>query len=364
MHLRLAGLCLALLFTLAVPVRAVEPLVAGPATAAVTREEAWYTAEVPVVSQEPREREAALGRALAQVLVRVTGSLDAPSHPVLLRALRHAEGLLLASEYRSVEERAGGLPTERQLLAASFDPEAVDALVMAAGLPLWQGVRPQPLLWLAIDDGGGAGPRLVAAAQLNAVRPLAQRGLERGLRLLLPTGNSVEQQAVDRVWTLDLAALTPLSALYGAPVVLLGRIGRSANGWSAEWLLAKNGVERHRWRFEDASPQRVIASGADPMADHLAAAMATRMPVGPPEVLVASVSGLRSSADWLTLAAYLQSLPLLRDHEVLEARAEGLRLRLDLAVDRARFEALLAGGSVLAVEPVAAGEPPRYRFRP
>jgi len=337
------------------------PAVPSPAAA---REEAWYTAEVPVASQDPREREAALGRALAQVLVRVTGSLDAPVHPVLQRALRNAEGLLQATEYRSVEELAGGVPTQRQVLAASFSPDAVDALVMAAGLPLWQGVRPQPLLWLAIDDGGGTGPRLVAAAQINVVRPLAQRGLERGLRLLLPTGNTVEQQAAARIWALDLAALAPLSALYGAPVLLLGRVGRSATGWSAEWLLAENGVERHRWRFEDASPQRVIASGADPMADTLAAVLATRMPAGQPETLVVSVNGLRSSADWLTLAAYLQTLPVLRDHEVLEARAEGLSLRLDLAVDRARFEALLAGGRVLEVEPVAPGDPPRYRFRP
>jgi len=362
MRLRLAGLCLALLF--AAPAQAVETPVTVPAPAAAVREEAWYTAEVPVASQDPREREAALGRALAQVLVRVTGSLDAPAHPVLQRALRNAEGLLQAAEYRSAEELAGGVPTQRQVLVASFTPDAVDALVMAAGLPLWQGVRPQPLLWLAIDDGGGAGPRLVAAAQINAVRPLAQRGLERGLRLLLPAGNTVEQQAAARVWALDLAALAPLSALYGAPVVLLGRMGRNASGWSAEWLLAKNGVEQRRWRFEDTNPQRVIASGADPMADTLAAAMATRMPASQPEVLVASVSGLRSSADWLTLAAYLQTLPVLRDHEVLEARAEALSLRLDLAVDRARFEALLASGAVLAVEPVAPGESPRYRFRP
>jgi len=328
------------------------------------REIEWYTAEVPVTSQEQREREAALGRALAQVLVRVTGSVDAAADPVVQRALRNAEALLRASEYREVIEPGAAVPVPRQQLAASFDPEAVDALAIAAGLPLWQGVRPQPLLWLAIDDGGGVGPRLVAAPQVNVVRPLAQRGLERGLRLLLPAGNAVEQAAAARIWALDAAALAPLSARYAAPVQLLGRMGRAGAGWSAEWVLVEGGVERQRWRFEDGNPQRVIASGVDPMADALAAAAAIRLPAGKPETLVATVDGLRSTADWLVLAAYLQTLPVLRDHEVLEASPDGLlRLRLDLAVDRARFEALLASGGVLAVEPGAADAAPHYRLR-
>lgn len=360
-----ALVALGLLLAFAAPVVAQGPaLVSAPADAAApTREQVWYTAEVPVSSQEQREREAALGRALAQVLVRVSGQVDAANNPVVQRALRHAETLLLASEYREVEERAGGVPVQRLRLAASFDPEAVDALVMAAGLPLWGGPRPQPLLWLAIDDGGGAGPRLVAAAQTQVVQPLAQRGLERGVRLLLPAGNAVEQEAAARVWALDAAALGVLSARYQAPLLLLGRIGRSGTGWSAEWVLSEAGVERRRWRFEDPNPQRVIASGADTLADTLAASAATRLPPGRPERLEATVVGLRSAADWLALSAYLQTLPVLQDYEVLEASADTLRLRLDLAVDRARFEALLAGGAVLAVEPGIAAEAPRYRLR-
>ena len=325
--------------------------------AAPTRELEWYTAEVPVRSQESRERDAALGRALAQVVIRVTGRVGSTNNPVVQKALRVPETVLLGTEYRDVEEMAGGVPVQRQVLAASFDPEAVDALVMAAGLPLWVGERPRPMLWLAIDDGGGAGPRLVSAQQINVVRPLALRGLERGLRFLLPAGNAIEQPAAARIWALDPAAMSVLSGRYGASKQLLGKLSRAPGGWQAEWLLADGASELKRWSVTDASPQRAIASGADAAADLLAARQSRMIEAGEPEVVDAEIVGIDSQDRWLGLAAYLQSLPVLRSHQIIEAQPGRVRVRLDLAVDRARFEAMLAGGGRLAVLPMDAGEP-------
>lgn len=340
-----------LLLALALALTGGMVLAAGPIAAQTVREADWYTVEVPVRSQEARERDAALGRALAQVLVRVTGRADAPADPVLQRALRVADTMLVDTEYRQVEVLAGGVPVAREVLAASFDPDAVDALVMAAGLPLWSGERPRPLLWLVIDDGGGGGPRLVSAPQINVVKPLADRGLERGLRFLLPAGSPVEQAAAARIWALDAPALGLLSARYGARVQLLGKLSRAAGGWQAEWLLADGGAEIKRWSRVDPSPQLAIASGADRSADALAARQARAVPTGTPETLLAEIVGIDGPGRWPALAAYLQSLPVLRSVDVLEAHPDRVRVRLDLAVDRARFEAMLAGGRHLAVEP-------------
>ncbi len=332
-------------------------------TSASARELEWYTAEVPVHSQESRERDAALGRALAQVLVRVTGRATAPTEPVVQRALRVAETMVTATEFRDVEEMAGGVPVRRQVLVASFDPELIDALVMAAGLPLWTGERPRPMLWLVIDDGGAAGSRLVSAQQLAVVKPLAQRGLERGLRFLLPSGAPVEQAAVDSIEALDAASIGILTRRYGARVQLLGTISRAAgNGWQVEWLLADGAIELKRWRHVDLSPQRVIASGADNAADLLAGRQSTVVAAGNPEVIEAEILGLSGKDQWLRLAAHLHALPVLRGYQVLEAHPDRLRLRLDLAVDRLRFEAMLSGGGVLAVEAVdPASRMARYR---
>ena len=335
---------------------AVSPAISAEDAPATSRDVSWYTAEVPVSSQEGREHDAALGRALAQVLVRMTGKLSAPSDPVLQRALRSAGTLSTGSDYRDAEEIAGGVSVRRQMLVASFDPDAVDALIEAAGLPLWVGERPKPMLWLAIDDGSG--PRLVSAQQITVVKPLAQRGLERGLRLLLPAGSAVEQPAADSIWRLDPAQMAVLSSRYGARVQLLGKVSRAANGgWQADWLLAEGDSILKRWSFSDVSPQRVIASGADEAADVLAARQARVLASGAPETLVAEITGVDSEARWLALASYLQTLPVLRAYEVLEARPDAVRLRLDLAVDRARFEALLVGGRQLVIDESPAATP-------
>jgi hypothetical protein len=337
--------------------------------ASTVREMEWYTAEVPVTSQESRERDAALGRALAQVLVRVTGRASAPTDAVVQKALRVAESMVVGTEYRDVEEMAGGVPVQRQVLAASFDPEAVDALVIAAGLPLWAGERPKPMLWLAIDDGGGAGARLVSAQQINVVKPLAQRGLERGVRFLLPGGTAVEQPAAGSIWALDPAAIGVLSSRYGARMQLLGKVSRAgATGWTSDWLLAEGATEIARWSVTDPSPQRAIAAGADRAADALAARQAKRIEAGKPEMLDAEILGIGSQDAWLGVAAYLQSLPVLRGFEVVEASPDALRVRLDLAVDRARFEAMLAGSGRLVPETTATTTDPalpvlvRYRL--
>ena len=333
-------------------------LVTGLAAQAPVREIEWYTAEVPVRSQESRERDAALGRALAQVLVRVTGTTSAPNDPLLQRALRVAETMLVGSEYREIEESSDPLFEQPQVLVARFDPDIVDALVMAAGLPLWSGDRPRPMLWLVIDDGSGAGPRLVSAQQIKVVRPLAQRGLERGLRFLLPAGTAIEQLATASIWALDPAAITALSDRYGARVQLLGKLARAdSGGWWAEWLLADGDTEVKRWSNVDLSPQRAIASGADHTADALAGRQAKVVAAGEDEVIDAEILGLGGRDRWLELAAYLQSLPVLHGYEVIEAQADRLRVRLDLAVDRARFEAVLAGGNRLAILPSESTDP-------
>ena len=92
-----------------------------------------------------------------------------------------------------------------------------------------------------------------------------------------------------------------------------------------------------------------------------------RVETGQAEVLEAELVGIASQAAWLDVASYLQSLPVLRSVDILEARPDTLRVRLDLAVDRARFEAMLAGSGRLVPEPSSsttdAASPPPVRYR-
>jgi hypothetical protein len=311
----------------------------------IAQEPAFYSSQVPVLSQSSGDRQAALAAALGQVVVRLTGNSQATSNPVVRKAAAHAEDLVTESQYRQDSETVNGIPVFKTTLVVSFDMTGTDALIAAAGLKYWSGDRPKPILWLVIDDGRG--PRLVTGQQLNVVKPLATRGLERGLRFLLPAGTAVEQAATNSIWNLDSAAIQPLTARYGNDTQLLGKIYRSVSGWSAWWVLSRAGVELARWPVTDADPRRVIASGADPAADAFARREAVAIDAGPAGVLAVEVEGVSDQAGFLKLMAYLENLAIVRKVDVVEVTPEHLRLALDLGVGLKGFRALVDTGGVL-----------------
>lgn len=349
-----------------------DPAPAGPVKA--QRNPELYQAVVTLTSQGAAERQAATAKALGQVIVKLTGNPQAPLNTVVRRAMATAPSLVVASTDEAAPSDSegntaiGDLPIFKTNLNLSFNPDAVDALIAAAGLKYWTGDRPRPIIWLAIDDGRGA--RLVSSQQLNVVRPLAQRGLDRGVHFLLPTGTAVEQAAVGSIWNLDAAALLPLNARYGNDTLLIGKVYRSVSGWSAWWVLNQGGVELARWPMTLADPRQVIASGADGVAEALAKRDATWLSTGTAGIYAIDVVGIGDSKDFVRAMSYLEQLPVVRRVSVSQADPDRLRLQLDLAIGLKGFDSLVSTGDVLEAAssdgtPAPAGSlaTPRYRLK-
>jgi hypothetical protein len=340
---------------------------AAEADAEPVRDPALYEADVELLSQGAGERRAAAARALALVLVKLTGQPSATGNPVVRRAMAKAEAMVVDSRSTdSVSDQQGntaigGAPVYKTLMTFAFDPAGVDALIAGAGLPYWGGGRPRPLLWLAIDDGRGA--RLVNSQQLAVVKPLASRGLERGLRFGLPAGSAIEQAAVQTIWAQSLAPMLPLSSRYGEQTQLLGKVYRNGSGWTADWVLGSGETELARWSYSDPSPQRAIASGADGSADAIARRDARSLDMGEPGTLVIAIGGLRDAGDYTRAMGYLQTLAVVRSVTVLEATPEQLNLSLELAVGPDGFSRFVGAGDTLEADPLASLDAPRYLLR-
>jgi hypothetical protein len=355
----------------AAPVAVPEPAdaaAAGVVASGAPRDLTLYQAEVELISQGASERRAAAARALSQVLVKLTGDPLAAGNPVVRRALASAETFVSdsrASETSSDQEgntAVGGVPVYKTTMDFAFDPGSVDALVAGAGLRVWGSPRPRPILWLAIDDGRGA--RLVNSQQLNVVKPLAQRGLQRGLRFGMPAGSAVEQAAAQTVWAQNPEPMRALTARYGVDVQLLGRVYRAGGGWTADWVLSRGEQELSRWSFSDPSPQRAIASGADGAADAIARRDAVLIDAGEPGQLLVELVGLRDGADYARAMGYLQTLAVVRALHIVEASPDRVRLQLDLAVGPQGFARFVASGDTLQADPLAPEDAPRYQLKP
>ncbi|GAB2496172.1 DUF2066 domain-containing protein [Arenimonas alkanexedens] len=331
------------------------------------RDLSLYQGQVTLVSQGAGERRAATARALAQVVVKLTGDPQAAGHPVVRRALANAESYVATSDASEMSDQQGntaigGVPVYRTTMSFAFEPNGMDALVAAAGLNYWGGNRPRPILWLAIDDGRG--PRLVNAQQLAVVKPLAERGLERGLRFGMPAGSAVEQAAVQTVWSQSSVQMLPLTARYGGQAQLLGKVYRAGGGWTADWVLSDGDKELSRWSFSDPSPQRAIASGADGAADAIARRDAVPLRAGKPTRLTVEVAGLRDGTDFTRAMGYLQTLAVVQGLTVVSATPDALVLDLQLAVGREGFERFLLAGNQLQADPRSSPDRPRYVLQP
>ncbi|HMB56858.1 MAG TPA: DUF2066 domain-containing protein [Arenimonas sp.] len=324
---------------------------AAPVKIKPMRDPALYRTEVTLTSQGDNERRAATARGLGQVIVKLTGNVQAVGNPVIRKAMPSAQSYVSDAKTETAASDSegntavGGAPIYKTTMSLAYDPVAVDALIAGAGLKYWTGIRPKPILWLAIDDGRGA--RLVTGQQINVVKPLAQRGLERGLRFLLPAGSAVEQSALASILALNASALQTLTARYGNDAQLVGKIYRANGGWTGDWVLSQAGVELSRWTFSDPDARRVIASGADTSADAIAQRDAVYLSIGAAGSYMIDIAGVDNQAEFVKVMAYLQRLAIVKHVTVVEAAPDHLRLLMDLGLGPTGFRMIIATDDVL-----------------
>jgi hypothetical protein len=320
-----------------------------------------YEGEAPVDSQSAEHRAAALPRALAQVLVKVSGDPGIASSAV---GLSDAASLMQRYRYRQDTIMQNGVPTLKTVLIAQFDRAAVDAMVGRSGHSVWPSPRPRPILWLAIDDGRGA--RLVGEAQSSAVAALVRRGSERGLGFSFPQADLQDQTVggADAVWRSDFTAVRSAAARYGAAPVLVGKMQRGGSGWTADWALLDGGSGVRRWSATDADATAVLAAGADGAASSLARGFVAEIMSGPAGDYDIVVTGLVDADDYGRVMQYLQALPIVQTITVTEVAADQLGLKLGLRAGVEGLARLVERGGVLKPAPAGAGSPPAFALQP
>ena len=310
-----------------------------------------YSTTVELLSQGEAARDAAYARALVQVVNQLTGRTDAGGNPVIRGALANAPMWVQSSNANQTASDTegntlvGGAPVLKASMRVSFDPNPVDSLIAAAGYRYWTGERPKPMLWLTIDDGRG--PRLVTSQQLNVIKSLADRGLERGIRFLVPQGSAADQAAVPAIQNLDGKALDSINARYRNTTMLVGKVYRSVSGWSAWWLLWQDGAELSRWPVTEADARKVIASGADRTAEYFAKRDSSALDAGRSGVVRMEISGINALTDYVRAIGFLQTHASVRAVDVDVAVPGKLMLRVDLRSGVNAFRGLMRTNNIL-----------------
>lgn len=355
-------------FVFAVATLVAAPFAIAPAQAQaglrtegdVASAQGTYQAEVPVNGQGEAERNGAFARALGVVLGKMSGDRSVVGRPGVGQELRNAKNFVDGYDYRQDQGSSpSGAPTFRTTLVVRFDPEGVNGLASALGLPVWPQPRPKPVVWLAINDGSGA--RLVGLPQANAVRPLLNRAIERGYGLGLPSGGAAEQALVGAIWRQDTAAVARASARYSPPMQLIGKLYRGkGGGWTADWVFVDAGKVLATWSTTDNDARRAMASGADGAADALVKRYAKAGASGPAGTYRVLFTGIGSTDDYLRLMGQLQKMSVVRRITPVRASGDTLELDLELISGMSGFRRMLGNDSPLMG---GEGEPPVFRLK-
>ncbi|HKJ09405.1 MAG TPA: DUF2066 domain-containing protein [Gammaproteobacteria bacterium] len=322
-----------------------------------------FQAEVPVADQGADERGAAVHKALAEVLVRLTGEQNVAQQPSAAALLDHPDRFVQQYRYRrKPPPDVKSSDTSALWLWVRFDARGVEKAMRQAGLPLWGRERPLTLIWLAVQDGGQR--YLVASDADSDMRRAVQREAHRrGVPVLFPLLDLEDQSRVQfpDVWGGFVHVVTAASKRYHAPDVLIGRLSHQAGGnWSARWTMELDGDEIN-WEASDPSVDTVLAAGVGGAADRLAARLAVSPGSGGQTQLSLTVDGVQSLADYARVSKYLSSLTPVQQLAV--KRVDGSQVTFDLDLDGATgtLDQAIALGSVL--QPVS-GSDSSYRLSP
>jgi len=306
-----------------------------PSPAAQALQMPIYEGDVALAAGQDEASEAALRQALTQVLVKVSGDRSLAHDPALAAALSGARAMAL-----TVARRAALSADGSDRLAANFDPGRVHDLLATLGRPVWHSDRPVVLVWLVIDDG--VQKQIANAGQIAALSDMTERAHLRGVPMLLPRMDGVDQNRLNPVtlWAAPPQTVLAAGQRYGVQTMLVLRLTRG-DPWRARYTLI-DGRNYEEWEQSDAQSSVLLAAGIDGASDRLARRYAVEPEGTSLGVVEWWVDGIASAEDYAAVVGYLGRMEFVRSAQPLRAESGRLLLRLDLGVGQRRLRQLLA----------------------
>ena len=282
-----------------------------------------YSAEVPVADQSPAQLAIASRDALAQVLVKVSGSANVLRNPVIAAALPDARKHVQQYSYGKDPDVPGAL-----LVRVLFDRGYITDLVIEAGAPVWTANRPMVLLWL-VEEEAGAQQFVNAETDPALVAQLRREFSRRGVPLQLPLYDLVDTAAltVEQTRALDSVALEQASSRYQLQDVLVGVFALQSDGRVAGKWNYFSGSDRSQRSAAAESEALFVREGVGLVAEAMAARYAVAASAQGTG-LVMSVTGVTSYADYAAVVSWLEGLELVQRADVESVQGDTILVRL------------------------------------
>lgn len=283
-----------------------------------------YTAEVPVDREADDPRGDAYKMALQEILLRVSGSQLANNPEAIEELFPNPASYVM--QFR---------PGADDTLWVSFDGQAIEQNLRAAGETFWGAERPLTLVWLAVDWGQGDREIIGSddpdrteheSRSIDRNRMLRERFLEiaarRGLPLVFPLLDTTDLQSVTfaDIWGGFDELILDASGRYDANSILIGRI-RPASGQRSRWTYYFAGAET----AVTGSPEAVVGQIADLLSSEFAVGGDT-----PVEAVALNISGIVSVDAYGNVQRILEDVSLIENYAVTEVSGDRVSYRVEV----------------------------------
>ena len=296
-----------------------------------------YAATVPVANQSDSSMKAAASAALAEVLVKVSGSEEALDHPLVVKALPAARDQVQKYAF----ERSPGAD-EGLFVRFEFENSFVKDLLVQAQLPLWTANRPRVLVWMVVEQAGER--QLVSSLEQPELAARLLRAFERrGVPARLPLFDLRDTTAIDvgDVWDQRSDVISNASGRYGVEDVLVGRVVVLSSGrWAGDWSYLRRGLRLDRTGNADDAAG-FLQSGVSMVAEDMAARYAIAPASGAGTTVPMTVAGVSSFADYSAIVSWLEGLELIEHANVQQINGDRIELGLSASADAAQLGTII-----------------------
>jgi hypothetical protein len=316
-----------------------------------------YSTEVGISEQSSAGREAAIRSALTQVLLRIGGT----SAETLATNVKQPDRYILSYQY--VRDADGGLR-----LQVTFDQRQVNQLLRQRNLAVWEGARPQTLVWLGVEDNGQR--RILHAGEDDPVsKSLLNAGQRYALPLLLPTSTGQQLEYVDIV-SADESRIQAAAQPYHADTNLLVNLYPRGEQWEARWILLADG-KREEWRTGPDVLDAVIDTGLRQLSSAYVNSYLTQPDDNQVHHMLISIEGVNGLADYARAQNALSALDQVQAARLTQVQDDRLIMAADIKGSLERLRRAVqrnADLEIVTTQPAAdAGADPaliRFKLQP
>ncbi|MDH5518354.1 MAG: DUF2066 domain-containing protein [Gammaproteobacteria bacterium] len=329
-------------------------LISTPASAVVV--EHLYEAEIAVSDQTRKTRHEVFKKAFQQTLIKVVGSSRILGNPMIDDARDKVLKYISQFRYRDLPEgfvqpvaaeNVEAAAVYTNMLWIKFDVPAINALLSSSQLPVWGRQRPETLVWIAVRDG--AQRYVLKRRDISPIKDEIEKAARlRGLPILWPEYDDEDRSRLSFVdlWGGFWDNILTVSRRYDKESMLVGRYFWAGNEWQVKWDLLGDKHQQY-WQINSRDLDLLSSAGIDNASDKISPRYALFLRESSGGNFYLDVHGISNTDRYATITTYLRGLSPIKDLNVSEVSAQGMRFKIDAQGSVDDVKRLIALGSLL-----------------